>query len=65
MKSISRRSVTTGLAAAVTAIPAVGLSQPARVDSGEDAAMRRLWQNYIEAEIKFGDALSACCKSEA
>ena len=36
MKPLSRRSVTTGLAAAVTAIPAVGLATSAVANPGDD-----------------------------
>jgi len=44
MKPLSRRSVTTGIVAAVTAIPAVGLATSLRVHPGDDkllAAIRR------------------------
>ena len=36
MKPLSRRSVTTGLAAAVAAIPAVGLCKGAKTEPGND-----------------------------
>jgi hypothetical protein len=44
MKPLSRRSVTTGIVAAVTAIPAVGLATSLRAHPGDDkllAAIRR------------------------
>ena len=39
MKSLSRRSVTTGLAAAVTAIPALGLAKGTKADLSADAEL--------------------------
>jgi hypothetical protein len=44
----SRRSVTTGLAAAMIAIPAVGLSMSAEQAIGEDAELRQLWADYLD-----------------
>jgi hypothetical protein len=46
MKTLSRRSVTTGLAAAVTAIPAVGLSNGLTMAKGEAGELTLLIQRY-------------------
>jgi len=40
MKPLSRRSVTTGLAAAVTAIPALGLCATAKAAPGDDPLLK-------------------------
>ena len=50
MKPLSRRSVTTGLAAAVTAIPAVGLCNRATVDPFE--RIRHLTKELEQAMIE-------------
>jgi hypothetical protein len=66
MKPLSRRSVTTGLAAAVTAIPAVGLSVSARADTRDDkllATIRRYRAeiNAVNASHGLSDEeLDAC-----
>jgi hypothetical protein len=54
MKPISRRCVTTGLAAAVTAIPAVGLCRGA-TEGGE---LRSLIETHRAAVAAFTEALS-------
>jgi hypothetical protein len=51
-KSLSRRSVIAGSAAAVTAIPTVVLPVSSTMAKGEDAAMRELWQRFIDLELK-------------
>jgi hypothetical protein len=54
MKPLSRRSVTTGLAAAVTAIPAVGLCKSASRASTED-----LIREFIHKLLTERDGLTA------
>jgi hypothetical protein len=54
MKPLSRRSVTAGLAAAVTAIPTVGLCKGARSD--DDQAWRDLWRQTINGEVAYANA---------
>jgi len=60
MKPLSRRSVTTGLAAAVTAIPAVGLSLAAttRQVSPEERIHRALAEAKAAFEAYYGGATS-------
>ncbi len=57
MKPLSRRSVTTGLVAAVTAIPAVGLSTSLRVHPGDDKllAVIRRYESELVAINTSGD----------
>jgi hypothetical protein len=57
MKPLSRRSVTTGLAAAVTAIPAVGLSIGAKADPRGDKLLTliRCYRAEIAAINSSGD----------
>jgi hypothetical protein len=57
MKPLTRRSVTTGLAAAVTAIPAVGLCKGVKND--DDQAWRDLWRQAIDAEVAYANAARA------
>jgi len=57
MKPLSRRSVTTGLAAAVTAIPTVGLSVAARGDPGgrirhHIRELERAMRDHYDAEVE-------------
>ena len=54
MKSITRRSVTTGLAAAVTAIPAVGLCASAKGDPSDDPLLEAI--DRYRAEIATANA---------
>ena len=54
MKPVTRRSVTTGLAAAVTAIPAVGLCKGATAASTED-----LIREFIQKLLTERDGLTA------
>jgi hypothetical protein len=55
MKALSRRSVTTGLAAAVTAIPAVGLCQSASAAPGDDPLLKII--DRYKAELAAIDAV--------
>jgi hypothetical protein len=50
------------LAAAVTAIPAVGPSKGA--ETGDNQVWRDLWHRFIDAEIKFGAVLHALSKAQ-
>ena len=56
---ISRRSVATGLAAAVTAIPAASLAAPNYSQANDDDALMGLWQRFIAAEVLFAGAAVA------
>jgi hypothetical protein len=64
MKALTRRSLTTDIVAAVTAIPAVGLPVGLRTanaavpDASEDR-LKDLWQRFIAAEVQFAVASSA------
>jgi hypothetical protein len=64
MKHLSRRSVTTGALAAVTMIPAVGLSVGAKATNAEvpaeDAELRRLWAEYLVQLRLLKDREVAC-----
>jgi hypothetical protein len=48
MKPLSRRSVTTGLAAAVTAIPALGFATGAKADPASDALLEAIHRYRAE-----------------
>jgi hypothetical protein len=64
MKHLTRRSVTAGAIAAVTMIPAVGLSIGSTkaqsdlpdVKAGDDAELRRLWAKYLDQLDRLDDA---------
>jgi hypothetical protein len=58
MKPLSRRSVTTGLAAAVTAIPAVGLG----VGAKDGSKLQELITAHRAAYKAFGKAIDASRK---
>ena len=57
MKPLSRRSITTGLAAAVTAIPAVGLCV-GHMANGEPGQLAALVRRYFEEVAAFNTDLA-------